>query len=68
MRRVHGSTRHAGKTPGRRSSGQRPQVQLQRLQDDLQRAIVAEDYERAAQLRDAIRGLDSAPTEEEPRT
>lgn len=68
LRRIHGSTRHVGKTPGRPRPISDRRVQLQRLQDDLQRAIVSEDYERAAMLRDEIRLLESTPAEEEPRT
>jgi protein arginine kinase activator len=67
LRRVHGSTRHIGKSPGRPRPISDRRAQLQRLQDDLQRAIVSEDYERAAQIRDAIRKLENAPAEEEPR-
>jgi len=68
LRRIHGSTRHAGKSPGRSRPISDRRIRLQRLQDDLQRAVVAEDYERAAQLRDAIRMLENAPVEEEPQT
>jgi protein arginine kinase activator len=66
LRRVHGSTRHVGKTPGLARPVSDRRLQLQRLQDDLQRAIGAEDYERAAGIRDEIRRLEAAPAEGEP--
>ncbi|MBI5864205.1 MAG: UvrB/UvrC motif-containing protein [Planctomycetes bacterium] len=54
-----GATQHIGKTP--RSFGQpRPKEQdLQSLRRELSDAIAAEDYERAAKLRDQIHKLES---------
>jgi protein arginine kinase activator len=54
---IHGATRHAGKTPRRPSPKVRAQ-ELNKLRKDLQRAVVAEAYEEAAQLRDRIRRLE----------
>jgi protein arginine kinase activator len=54
---IHSSTRHAGKTPRRPSQRVRTQ-ELSRLRKDLQKAVVAEAYEDAAQLRDRIRQLE----------
>ena len=54
---IHNSTRHAGKTPRRPSQRLRTQ-ELTRLRKDLQRAVTAEAYEEAAQLRDRIRRLE----------
>jgi protein arginine kinase activator len=67
LRRVHGSTKHVGKTPGRPQPVTGRRATLHRLQEELQQAIASEEYERAARLRDEIRSLEKAPAGEEPR-
>lgn len=59
LRRIHGDTRHRGKQPTRGGEGAALTRQIQRLHDDLQRAVEREDFESAAQLRDEIRRLES---------
>lgn len=58
LRQVHGATVHRGKVPLRSGKA----VQLRRRVDDLkaqmQKAIEAEQFEAAAQLRDEIRSLE----------
>jgi len=59
LRRIHGDTRHRGKSPshggtGTASSGAR---EMQRLHADLQRAVEREEFETAAGIRDEIRRL-----------
>jgi protein arginine kinase activator len=59
LQRAHeGATHHLGKVPARRGASgvpaKRP-VDLSRLRKELARAVEAEDYERAAKLRDQIR-------------
>ena len=58
LRRIHGDTRHRGKAPvhGPAESGAR---QIQRLHDELQRAVEREEFERAASIRDDIRKLEA---------
>lgn len=62
LRQVHGSSQHVGapyvgpETPDR--AGATPPPDLGRLRDELRRAVAAEDFELAAQLRDRIRGLE----------
>jgi protein arginine kinase activator len=68
LRRIHGSTRHAGKTPGRPKAVSNRRAALHRLQEQLQRAIASEDYEQAAKIRDEIRALESNPLTEEPKS
>jgi len=68
LRRIHGSTRHVGKTPGRPQPVSSRRAALHRLQEQLQRAIATEDYERAAKLRDEIRDLERSPVAEEPKS
>lgn len=59
LQRAHdGATHHVGKVPTRRGGTGVPakrQVDLARLRKELARAVEAEDYERAAKLRDQIR-------------
>ncbi len=61
LRRVHGSTQHVGKVylpPDPAASDLEKQVEA--LRHKLQRAVDSEDFERAAGLRDKIRGLEPA--------
>ena len=61
LRRVHGSTQHVGKVylpPDPTSSDLEKQLEV--LRHKLQRAVDAEDFERAAGLRDKIRGMEPA--------
>lgn len=57
LERIHGSTRHKGKVPlnaGKDIANARKLIQLRR---ELNRAIDAEEYEKAAMLRDQIHDL-----------
>jgi protein arginine kinase activator len=59
LKRAHeDQTHHVGKVPTRRGGTGVPvkrQVDLTKLRRELQKAVEAEDYERAAKLRDQIR-------------
>lgn len=61
LERAHeGATHHLGKVPHRSSGdGEQRQEQLLRLRLRLADAVVAEDYELAAKLRDAIEMFES---------
>jgi len=52
--RVHGSLEHRGKIP-QPANNLDLKNELRRLQEELQSAIVSENYERAARLRDKIK-------------
>lgn len=71
LQRAHeGATHHVGKVPERRGKeGLPPKRQRQRdltkLRRELSDAVAAEDYEKAARLRDAVRQLDDADSEGE---
>ena len=70
LRRIHGDTHHMGKTPAR--DGERVSIarQVQRLYDELQRAVAREEFERAAEVRDEIKRLEQQEREQragEPR-
>ena len=59
LQRAHeGATHHVGKVPTRRGGTGVPMkktVDLAKLRKELQRSVEAEDYERAAKLRDQIK-------------
>jgi protein arginine kinase activator len=59
LRRIHGDTRHRGKIPIRDGEGVSRSRQIQRLHDELQRAVEREDFERAASVRDEIKRLEA---------
>lgn len=60
LRRVHGAVAHVGKRPGRSAVPSQSDAALHRLQEELQRAIATENFERAAELRDRIRAIDAS--------
>jgi protein arginine kinase activator len=65
LQRIHRATRHAGKVPGRRAPTPRDSAEdLLELRQQLRRAVEAEDYERAAAVRDLIRQKEAS---DEPR-
>ncbi|MBQ8507041.1 MAG: UvrB/UvrC motif-containing protein [Clostridia bacterium] len=57
LQRIHGNTQHAGRIPGGVHSGTSIRMNIDRLKQQLQKAVAAEEYEQAAKLRDAIRAL-----------
>ena len=59
LARIHGQdTQHLGKVPARGSSEQKKNMELLQLRRDLAEAVEAEEYEKAAQLRDRIKESD----------
>jgi len=60
IRRIHGKTRHEGKTPARSGVGLRHRREREALRRELAEAVAREDFERAAVLRDGIRKMDAA--------
>lgn len=57
LQRIHGNTQHAGRIPGGVHSGTSIRMNIDRLRQQLQKAVAAEEYEQAAKFRDAIRAL-----------
>ncbi len=55
LKSMHKGTRHAGKVPQALRAKRDLTEQLSRLQDKLNQAIEAENFEQAAQLRDEIK-------------
>jgi protein arginine kinase activator len=64
LRHIHGSTRHAGRMPRRAGGALRLQREVANLRRELAAAVQAEQFERAAQLRDRIRSLEDAISDE----
>jgi protein arginine kinase activator len=56
---IHDQTQHIGKSPKRCPQGAGQQTQLIRLRREMKEAVSQEDYERASQLRDEIREIES---------
>lgn len=54
IRRIQGATRHVGKTVRAGRKRARSRMQVEGLRAELQTAIQAEDYEKAATLRDQL--------------
>lgn len=65
LKRIHGSTRHIGKSPKEvdETDGKKKISEIQELRQRLQRAIDAEEFEEAAALRDRIRELEKKAKE-----
>ncbi len=59
LRRVHGSTVHTGTIPSKAPRDIETGRRARALQLELERAVRAEEYERAAELRDEIRRLET---------
>jgi protein arginine kinase activator len=57
-RAQEGATQHIGKTPRRAGTDQKAQTAVLRLRAELKAAIAAEDYEKAARLRDQIKNME----------
>lgn len=59
-RAQNGATHHKGKTPRRAGVSVDRQLEARQLVKELDQAVAAEQYERAAKLRDRLRSLDPA--------
>ncbi len=57
---VHGEAEHKGKRPKRSQGDTSQQVELIRLRREMKEAIDEEQYERASDIRDQIRKLESS--------
>ncbi|MGE5484216.1 MAG: UvrB/UvrC motif-containing protein [Ignavibacteriales bacterium] len=58
LRRIHGSDRHVGKVPTKGDQGASARRELEDLRTQLSRAVEAEEYEKAAAIRDKIREIE----------
>ncbi len=58
LKRIHGANRHIGKVPLMAGNAVNHNRTLQEMKARIEKAIVAEEFEEAARLRDAIRELE----------
>ncbi len=58
LRRIHGNSRHIGRVPLRGGGNVLLQRKINELKDKLQKAVVNEEYESAAEIRDEIKKLE----------
>ncbi|NJN14326.1 MAG: hypothetical protein HC813_01370 [Planctomycetes bacterium] len=65
LEKVHGSAVHSGRTPARLKGVLITDEEMEGLERELSEAVQAEEYERAARLRDRIRSLGSGTVPEE---
>lgn len=61
LEKIHGSVQHTGRVPARVGARIERQRLIAALQRDLSQAVEREEYERAAELRDKIRGVEQSP-------
>jgi protein arginine kinase activator len=57
LKKIQGNTQHSGKIPGRVGGDLRVRKEIASLQEELERAVRAEEYERAVELRDRIKSI-----------
>lgn len=58
LKKIHGSSVHFGKSPFKAGRGVRKKIDLLELRDKLQKAVEAEEFEEAANIRDQIKNLE----------
>lgn len=58
LRRIHGNSRHMGKIPARGGQEVLYKQEIEKLKNKLQKAVIEEDYEKAAEIRDQIKQLE----------
>ncbi|MBI4617451.1 MAG: UvrB/UvrC motif-containing protein [Planctomycetes bacterium] len=58
LEKIHGRVEHAGKIPRRLAPSMEFDKEFKGLQAEMKRAVAAEEYEKAAELRDRIRELE----------
>jgi len=59
LRRIHGNSQHIGKIPSRGGEKVLLRKQLDHLKNRLQEAVNSEEYEKAAEIRDNIKEMES---------
>lgn len=62
-----GGCHHCGKAPRRSGASLDRELLIQRLARELDQAVAAEQYERAAQLRDRLTNLDADKSQDHPQ-
>ena len=62
LRRIHGSNQHEGKVPVSQRKAVAGKREVRRLKGLLQKAVDAEEFERAAEIRDQLREMETGTT------
>lgn len=63
LRKIHGNTRHTGKVPERAGGCARLAREIEKVKNQLGEAVGREEFELAAELRDAIRRMEKGLNE-----
>jgi protein arginine kinase activator len=63
LKEIHGSNNHIGKTPKRLGKPINNTNEIDMLKDELNRAVLDQNFEKAAQLRDKIKELEASGKE-----
>ncbi len=58
IQRIHGKTSHVGKVAARGSAAHRIERERERLRAELEEAVIKQEFERCAQLRDQLKELE----------
>lgn len=58
LKEIHGSSRHVGKTPRRMESKVKESDKIEKLRQELNQAVLSENFEKAAKIRDIIKSLE----------
>lgn len=59
FKKLHGNTNHTGKIPNKAGGRMKLVKEIEKLKQELNAAVISEEYERAAEIRDKIRALSS---------
>ena len=65
LQRIHGKTQHGGKIPKNAHVVLQKEIQLSTLKRQLNEAVASQEFEKAAELRDAIRKEEQGGTRHE---
>lgn len=64
LRKIHGSDKHVGKMPFSGKGSVKRNEDISRLKNELQQLVAAEEFEKAALLRDRINEMEGQPCAE----
>lgn len=59
IQRIHGTARHSGKLPAAAGESLKRRREAESLQAELKQAVEAQEFEKAAELRDRLRALEA---------
>ncbi|HAW60182.1 MAG TPA: hypothetical protein DCW86_01760 [Actinobacteria bacterium] len=62
LERIHGSCQYAGKVPRRAAGQMKARIEIRTLRRRLEELVKKEEYEKAAEIRDRIKNLESKLT------